>query len=244
MKAESRKPLFYKQVVPISKEQHGKLRIKPGSGYNYAKDANALLVTAVEFPLAFREYPIVFIEEGDTVNPAVVLGLNRDENRFLNSDGTWDAAYVPAYVRRYPFITGKTGDNEQELVVCIDESAEVFNTTEGEALFDISGEQTGFLKKSIEFLQDYQTQIQHTSRFSRHIKDLGLLAPMRADFHVKGGAKSSLAGFNAIDRAKLKALPKDTLVELLKTDELELIYLHLASLSNFKKLADRYAQVA
>ncbi|MGB5440409.1 MAG: SapC family protein [Gammaproteobacteria bacterium] len=244
MNTKAKKPLFYNQVVPISREQHAKLRIKPGAGYDYAKDANAVLLTVMEFPFASREYPIVFIEDGDTVNPAAVLGLNKYENQFLNSDGTWDAGYVPAYVRRYPFITGITGDNGEDLVVCIDESAAVFNTSEGKALFDESGEHTEFLKKSIEFLQDYQGQVQHTSKFSSRMKELGLLAPMRADFQVKGGAKTSLAGFKVVDRDKLKALPKNTLVKLLKSDELELIYLHLASLGNFKNLASRYAKVA
>ena len=244
MNDEVKKPLFYNQVVPISKERHGKLRIKPGAGYSYAKDANAVLVTVAEFPFVFREYPIVFIEDGEPINATAVLGLNKHENQFLNSDGTWDAAYIPAYVRRYPFITGTLGDDQKDLTVCIDESAEVLNTSEGEALFDKSGEHTEFLKKSIKFLQDYQGQFMHTTRFSRRMKDLGLLAPMRADYKLKGGEKASLAGFNVVDRTKLKSLPKDKLVKLLKSDELELIYLHLASLANFQKLVHRLAKVA
>ena len=45
----------------------------------------------------------------------------------------------------------------------------------------------------------------------------------------------------AVSREKLKALPAETLAEMAKTDELELIYLHLHSLRNFDRLRDRLA---
>ena len=46
----------------------------------------------------------------------------------------------------------------------------------------------------------------------------------------------------AVNRAKLKAVSGDKLAELAKTDELELIYLHLQSMRNFTALKDRLAK--
>jgi hypothetical protein len=49
----------------------------------------------------------------------------------------------------------------------------------------------------------------------------------------------SLGGFLAVDRKKLKALSGETLAELARTDELELIYLHLQSMRNFTEVKNR-----
>jgi hypothetical protein len=51
----------------------------------------------------------------------------------------------------------------------------------------------------------------------------------------------SLTGFMAVSRAKLKAIPGDKLAELVKTGELELLYLHLQSMRNFLELPGRLA---
>ena len=56
---------------------------------------------------------------------------------------------------------------------------------------------------------------------------------------MNSGENYSLGGFMAINREKLKELPGDKLAELAKTDELELIYLHLQSMRNFGVLKDR-----
>ena len=46
----------------------------------------------------------------------------------------------------------------------------------------------------------------------------------------------------AVDRNKLKALGGETLAEMVKTDELELLYLHVQSMRNFTLVKDRLLQ--
>ena len=53
---------------------------------------------------------------------------------------------------------------------------------------------------------------------------------MRAQMTSVQGERLSVGGFMAVSRAKLRALSGDTLQALAKTDELELLYLHLYSL--------------
>jgi hypothetical protein len=48
----------------------------------------------------------------------------------------------------------------------------------------------------------------------------------------------------AVDRKKLKALTGEQLAEMAKTDELELLYLHLYSMRNFSTVKDRLQQGA
>jgi hypothetical protein len=46
----------------------------------------------------------------------------------------------------------------------------------------------------------------------------------------------------AVNRAKLKALPDDRLTELVRSDELELAYLHLNSMRNLKAMGKNIQQ--
>jgi hypothetical protein len=62
---------------------------------------------------------------------------------------------------------------------------------------------------------------------------------MQAQFTLESGEKMSLAGFYAVNRQRLKALPAEALHKLAASDGLELVYLHLQSMRNFTGLKDR-----
>jgi hypothetical protein len=195
---------------------------------------------AVEFPNATGEYPIVFAGSGDTVMPAVILGLRGQENLFL-SDNAWKANYIPAFVRRYPFVFSSNADNSQ-FTLCIDEAFHGFNQDgKGARLFTDEGKPSAYVENVLKFLQEYQVQFLRTQAFCKKIKELNLLDPMQAEVTLPAGARTALTGFQAINRQRLKELSGDKLAELAKTDELELIYLHLSSLRNFNTLKDRLA---
>jgi hypothetical protein len=65
---------------------------------------------------------------------------------------------------------------------------------------------------------------------------------MQAQIGLPSGERMSLGGFMAVDRNKLKALPGEKLAELARTDELELIYLHLQSMRNFGRMREKLGQ--
>jgi hypothetical protein len=228
-----KQPQFYKKVVPLTSEQHSGLHIDATGGYAFSRDATAVLLTTVEFGRASREYPIVFLAEGEMLNPVVLLGLPGSRNRYVSEDGKWDAAYIPAYVRRYPFIPG-SGVADKELVLCIDEEAPSINTERGIPLFE-DGRHSPFLKRAIGLVDDYQLQVERTAEFSARLKRLKLLVPMKADVKVDGQT-TSLGGFMVVDVPRLKALRPKQLAELVKSDDMALVYAHLSSLENFKRL--------
>jgi hypothetical protein len=62
---------------------------------------------------------------------------------------------------------------------------------------------------------------------------------MQAQVTLQSGQRTQLTGFMAVSRERLKKLSGDALADLARTDELELIYLHLNSLRNFSLLSDR-----
>ncbi len=239
--ATSALPLFYKKVVPLNKEVHGELYIEGVEGYAHTKETNSIYIAAIEFLQVSREYPIVFAKGADDVIfPVALLGLEKNKNLFVDEKGAWTANYIPAYVRRYPFILATADDNKDNFAVCIDESFPGFNTAkEGKALFDEKGEQTELLGNAVDFLKDYQTHVTLTTLFCENLSKLDILEPMQANIERASGEKMSLGGFMGVNREKLKALKPAKLAELLKSDQMELIFAHLASLSNVNTLMKR-----
>lgn len=231
--------LIYETVVPVMFANHRHSSVEMGRSFTFSSKLNSVPLTAVEFRDATADYPIVFAGDKEGVAPAVILGLREGENLYLSNDGKWDARYVPAFVRRYPFVFSKNEDG-QRFNLCIDEKFSGFNGDgRGERLFTDEGKPTTYVENILKFLQDYQLQIHRTERFCKKILELDLLDPMHAQVETNSGERYALGGFMAINRDRLKELPGEKLAELARTDELELIYLHLQSMRNFSTLKDR-----
>ena len=236
--------LIYGQVEAVNKQRHVDWSIKAENNYNFAKQVNSVPLMAVEFPNAAADYSIVFAGEGDEVLPVVVMGVREDENLYIEEDGSWKAGYVPAFIRRYPFVFAST-DEGQTLTLCLDESYEGCNQDgRGERLFDAEGEQTQYLGKVLDFLQDYQSHYSRTQSFCKKLNELDLFEEMGARFTLPSGEERTLTGFKVISREKLKALPQEELAVLMANDGLELIYLHLQSMRNLGKVLERLPQEA
>jgi len=231
-------PVFYKKVVPLSKERHKQLYLESVPGFSFATDCSSVYIAAVEFPKAAAEYPIVFgVDPSGGVFPVVILGLKRGENLFINSKGEWQARYIPGYARRYPFILATPPGGKKQFAVCIDESYSGFNTAkEGQPLFDAKGKETAILKQAVAFLKEYQGHADRTAMFCKNLVDLEILEPMQANIAMKSGEKYAIGGFQCVSRAKLKELPPKKLQDLVKSDQMELIYDHLMSLNNISSL--------
>ena len=233
--------LYYKMVVPVTSERHGDLYVKAAGDYDFARHSNSVPVMAVEFPSAALEYPLVFAGNDEAIMPLAILGVEADENRFVDDQGAWNAKHIPAFVRRYPFVFSKSEDGDK-FFLCIDEKYSGCNREgRGERLFDSDGERTQYLGGVLNFVKEYQVQFNRTRLFCDKLRELELLEPMQAQFNLPSGKQKSLTGFMAVNRDKLKALPADKLAELAKTDELELIYIHLQSMKNFSAMLARGA---
>jgi hypothetical protein len=230
--------LFYKEAVPVSKEQHTDLSIDTTQDYSFASGVNSVPLTATEFPFAARDYVIVFAG-AQMPMPVVILGVQQDTNLFVSSEGQWQGRYIPAFVRRYPFVFSSNED-ASTFTLCVDKEFAGLNEEDrGERLFDATGEKTAYLDKMLNFLQEYQLQFQRTQAFCQKLKEFELLESMQAHFSLPSGSQQSLTGFQVISRDRLKALDADQLAELAKTDALELAYLHLQSMNNFSLMAER-----
>jgi hypothetical protein len=234
--------LIYEDVVPVTREKHGKLSLKPTNDYDFARQTNSVPLVVGEFGMVAQHYAIVFGQATDGAIPAAVLGARDNENVFVAADGSWSAAYVPAFIRRYPFVFG-TDNKSETFTLMIDEKFAGLNKSgKGENLFDADGEQTVFLKNTMTFLSEYQGQVQATRNFVKRLGDLGLLDGAEAHLPTPADPERRLRGFLIVSREKLRALPADKLAELNTTGELELIFVHLLSLNNLQRLQEKMAQ--
>lgn len=233
--------LLYETALPVSAARHAKWFAEVGADYEFSRNVNSVPLMAVEFAHAAQEYAIVFAGRKGEVTPAVVLGLRRNQNRYLTKDGAWEAKYIPAFVRRYPFVFS-SDEAGATFTLCIDESFKGFNQEgRGERLFDDDGKPSGYVQRVLKFLQEYQAQFRRTQALCRKLEELDLLEPMEAQVTLKSGAQISLTGFMVMNRDRLKALSGEVLSELAKTDDLELVYTHLQSMGRFADSIGRLA---
>jgi hypothetical protein len=229
--------LFYENAVPVSSRRHAGCAVEVRD-YGFCRKVNSVPLTATEFRSAAGEYAIVLAGSAETLQPVVVLGLRNEENLFVSDRGEWLGRYVPAFVRRYPFVFS-TRAQDKRFVLCVDEAFAGFNREgRGEPLFAGNLEPSPYMGKVLRFLQEYRAQFMRTRAFCQRLAALDLLEPVQARLTM-GGTHLSLGGFSVVNRDKLKALSGDRLGELARTEELELVYLHLQSLRNFEALRGR-----
>jgi hypothetical protein len=233
--------MIYERAVPVSSERHRDWSVVLGKSYGFAKAVNSVPLLAAEFLAAAPNFTIVFAGDAETVVPTVILGMRDQENGYVDAKGQWTAPYIPAFLRRYPFVFSRSEDGKT-FTLCLDEEYEDFNKDgRGERLFDSEGNRTQFLESMLNFSREYQALFERTQLFCRRLKEHDLLEAAQAQFTLPGGQSTSLAGFFTISRDKLKALPPEVLAEMARTDELELCYAHLHSLANLTPMAQKIA---
>src|SRR5262245_15510647 len=206
--------MIYETAVPVSHARHGNWSLEVGTTYAFCRKVNSIPLMATEFATAALEYAVVFGGTGDVVMPAAVLGVRSDENLYVTGQGGWQAKYIPAFVRRYPFVFFSR-DEGKTFTLCIDEAFPGFNQSgRGERLFGTDGKPTPYVDNTLKFLQQYQLEFQRTQGFCRKLKDHNLLEPMQAQINLGPGERMALRGFSAASRARLKTLSANVLAEL------------------------------
>lgn len=231
---------FYTRPELLNRELFRAKRIAPIKDYAFASNANSLYLAGVEFTDACKEYPIVFTRMGDgKVVPVAMLGLRDGENLFVDSGSAWSGKYIPAFVRRYPFVLAELSG--QEMGVCIDTAYPGLGDSNGEALFDAAGANTPFLQNALDFLNRYQIEHMRTDRFCKRLVELDLLVEMNAKAELVDGSSYLVNGLQVVDERKLLEVTDNNAVEFFRSGELSWLYAHLMSLSNLNGLIDRLA---
>ena len=196
-------------------------------------------LNGVEFPLAQRSYPIVFSDD-ESCFPVALLGLRQNRNLFVGADGQWaKGAYVPAYVRRYPFIFF-ADDKQENFALCVD-TASKYVGGEGTKFFE-NGKPTELTQNALRFCSEFQGHYQNTVEFCRALREQNLLISNRADIRLRSGGNLSVGNFRIVDENRLQVLSKDVVMSWWEKGWLPMIYAHLMSLATWAALGDRLAE--
>lgn len=240
--AEVGLPLFFKRIEALDSARHRRLRLKSRESHAFARGSNAIPLTFSEIPRASQEYPIVFAGSGDRLHIVALVGLTDGENLFVGKDGRWQGRYVPACLRCFPFALGRAAHAaENQFLVALDPSADTISETEGEPLFDDKGERTATLDRLVEFLRQYEAQMELARQFARKVSALDLLVSVNADVRMKNGTKYEMSGLRVVERGALHRLPDADKLALYGSEWLEMIHHHFASLQSLSSLVDRLA---
>jgi len=238
-------PYGFKEIVPLTKTQRvllPKNRALPAAFHSM----NPMPVSYTEFPVASRDYPLVFIssDQGKSFVPMLVLGLATQQNLFAMPDNTWDsAAYLPAYVRRYPFcMTRVTVDGKEapERVACVEKRA---LNDRGDLLFDDKGNPLPEWEQLQKLLFEYEADLARTEEMCKLLAHHQLLEPFTMQATPEQGEPLQLTGMYRVAETKLAALEAEVLKDMVKKGVLGRIYVHLLSLDNFQRLLGRRAAV-
>lgn len=237
-------PLLYKALEPINRQAHGDLKFQKQDGLEDMGKMNALPLTVDEFGLAHRDYPIIFSNDEMGI-PLALMGLHDGTNVFFNDKGLPHdkRSYIPAYVRRYPFMLAQLNQGDDTLSLCYDPSSGALDKKgNGEPVFD--GEEASAMTKSVlDFCEQFEQAGKRTSAFLKELQEYDLLMEGEVAIQIDdSGQPFVYRGFKMIDEEKFRDLSGDKLRKMNKSGMLALIHAHLFSLSLVRDLFSRHVE--
>ena len=227
---------MYNNIELITKDSHKDAGVANVDGYTHAKELTTSMITMSEFYQSCKNYPIVFTKNDEEGWFAVaLLGLEK-ENKFLDETGAWkEDCYIPAYIRRYPFIYIK---NEDDLLLGFDSVHKIKKDEAGDRyFFDDKGETTPFVTNVLTFMNQVQNSIKETKAFIETLVEMELLEESAITGKNADGKEISVNGFWILKEEKMAKLTKKKKAELCEKNYMQAITAHLISLSNIQSLS-------
>jgi hypothetical protein len=230
-------PMFYTQPEPVLPATHKDVSIRPEWDFAFAANTNTVPVTVPEFPLVARHYPIMFL--GPDLVPTIALGFNPQINLFVNAKGEWTFNhYVPAYIRRYPFILlGAEADDRLTLGIDV---AGRSSKPGARPLFE-GDKESQTLQQSITLCEQFHGAFVFTREFSAALKASGIVEERPLELEIVPGRPTNVGTFGRVIEEKFKELPDATVLDWYKRGFLYAVYFHLQSMNNWEMMVARNA---
>jgi len=233
--------LFYKQPELLNIKEHGKLGITPltEQPYAFVRETQLVPITVTEFVHVAMSYPIVFA--GEDMTPAAVMSMKADSNIFVDDEGLFvEGAYVPAFIRRYPFASAMNNESPDNMMICFDRSSPMIVENSVAPFFEGS-ELSESSKRAVEFVKNYEAEILGTRNFVKVMRELDLLdiqdvkvvAPKEGE---TGAVEQKMGSYTGISEQKMLDLTPEKLAELRDNGGLAAMYSHKMSQANWQRL--------
>lgn len=236
-------PMFYGGLEPLSSNRHADYKSRTAERAPFLASAHAVPITVDEFVSVQRFCPIVF-SSGENPVPLALMGLNEGVNVFVDAEGKLlGETYVPAYVRRYPFMLARLKPDAQEMSLCFDPTSGLVGAfDEGNPLFeeDKPSETTNSILK---FCEEFELSAQRTIAFVKELTDMGLLMEGEVSIQPVGAEQPFIyRGFQMVNEEKMRELRGDELRKMNQNGMLPLVMAHLFSMSTVREIFARQLQ--
>lgn len=227
---------MFQKLVPLNLDAHRNLRFNAKQSYSFASKLMVSPVVAAEAGHIAREYVLVFARKTESL-PLALLGVDKDKNAYVAENGSWQSRYIPAHVRRYPFMLADSAENPSEpgnrsFTVMIDAEAPHFVESGAEPLFDEKGSPAAVLQRVQEALSNLQRDQLRTLKLVAQLDSAGVLEEQALRVQPKRGEPFALKGMRVINPKRFAELAAETLYELHRSGALSLAHAHFMSLSN------------
>lgn len=233
--AKGAMPLFYTNPMPLDAKKHAKLGLKKNFGFSFADSINAVPINMIEMPQICHTYPIAFSPD-ESATPVAILGLRDNENLFLDAKGQWEeGSYIPAYIRRYPFIFSEL-PGQEKLTLCIDMNDKITEEGGEQNFFDKDSKPTALSNNALEFCKSYHAAAQQTLEFTQALAKSGMLIDRAAQINIAGNRRINFSGFRVLDETKLADMKEKDFLEWRKKGWLPFLYAHLFSGAQWQRL--------
>ena len=230
-------PIFYNDLLPLSSNDHADYKIRPVDSAPFLTTQHAIPLTIDEFVVAQRFAPIIFSSGNDSV-PLLLMGLNEGVNIFVDEEGKLRGpTYVPAYVRRYPWMLAKLRPDTDELSLCFDPTSPAVGVfEEGSALFE-DGKPSEQVQGILKFCEDFEQAAARTAQFVKELEEMDLLMDGEVAIQTPGNEQPFVyRGFRMINEDKLRDMRGDQLRKINQSGMLPLIHAHLFSLQLMREI--------
>ena len=229
-------PLFFKRVVAVSAQTHGNLRLDRSVGQEFAAAAQSVQLGLTEIEAAAQHFPVLFTS-GATSTAVALLGLREGQNLFVRPDGKWSPdAYVPAYVRAFPFIAVEDAANRTQ-VTAVEPDAPHLRSDAGARLFE-DGHPSAALNEAGGFAKALRESMIAAGSFTRALDAAGILEEEEATVNFTAGGSARIRGFKIVKAERLAEVDDATYLDWRRMGWVAAIYAHLYSIGRWGRLIE------
>lgn len=222
------------QWIPLSRTQHAESFYLPRQDNTFAASQVVTPILLAELNKLLPHYALGFVKQGASFQAVALLGLDNQNNLYLDNEGRWRCSYTPAFLRGYPFTMAS--DQQNKKVFAIDQ--DYLSEEHGVPLFDDAGRLSYKVQKSFEFINRCEHNRQLTVAAMQTLANTGVIEPW--PIRVNLGEQRELFKVNGIYRVSektLNALDTETYASL-SGAPMALAHAQLFSMSQLKQLTE------
>lgn len=222
---------MFENTIAVDSKVHANHRLKRSKTFAFAKNVLGAPLAASEVIKASREYPIFFPTSGKFL-PVAQMGYRKDGNLYLDKNSQWTARYVPAHLRRFPFVLGEKKEASEYLIMVAKDR--ISTNADGDRLFeDGSIPAGGAVDRARTFLTDFHNELTNTEALLKPLQDADILVPKVYKVEDDGKLLGTVTDLQVVDAEKLAALDDVTLAAWVRNGLMSIVIAHLHSLDNW-----------